>query len=64
MVSLTSPFTVMANFLFLHNPSTPTQALDARIGEEEKNRKPKEVQPIETGSGAPNLLPGLFRRLL
>ena len=32
-------------------PSIPTQAIDARMREEEKNRKQKEEQKIETGSG-------------
>ena len=31
-------------------PSTPTQAIDARMGEEEKNIKQKEEQKKETGS--------------
>ena len=35
-------------------PSTPTQATDARMGKEEKNRKQKEEQKKETGRWAPN----------
>ena len=31
-------------------PSTPTQGMDARMGEEEKNRTQKEGQKKETGS--------------
>ena len=30
-------------------PSTPTEAIDARMGEEQKNRKPKKEQKKETG---------------
>ena len=37
--------------------STPTQAIDARMGEEEKNRKQKGEQKKETGSGPPAQLP-------
>ena len=32
-------------------PSTPLQAIDARIGEEEKSRKQKDEQKKGTGSG-------------
>ena len=32
-------------------PSTPTQTIDARIGEEEKNRQEKEEQTKETMTG-------------
>ena len=42
----------------------PTQAIDARIGDEEKNRKREEEQKKETGSGPPAHLPGPFDRLL
>ena len=45
-------------------PSTTTQTNDERMGEEEKNRKQKEAQKKETGSGPPTQLPGLFHRLL
>ena len=45
-------------------PSTPTQAIDARMGEEEKNRKQKEGQKKEAESGPPTQLPGPFVRLL
>ena len=45
-------------------PSTPTQAIDAHMGEEEQNRKQKEKQKKETGSGPPTQLPGQFGRLL
>ena len=44
-------------------PSTPTQAIDARIGEEEKNRKQEEKKK-ETVSGPSTQLPGPFRCLL
>ena len=40
--------------------STPTQAIDERIGDEEQ----KEEQRKETGSGTPTQLPGPFGRLL
>ena len=42
----------------------PIQAIDARMGEEEKNRKQKEEQKKETESGSPTHLPGPFSRLL
>ena len=42
----------------------PTQVIDVRMGEEEKNRKQKEEQKKETGSGPPTQLPGPFGRLL
>ena len=45
-------------------PFTPTQAIDARMGEEEKNRKQKEEQNEETGSGVPTQLLGPFKFLL
>ena len=34
-------------------PYTPAQAIDALIGNEEQNRKQKEEQKKETGSGPP-----------
>ena len=37
-------------------PSTPTLAIDERMGEEEKNGKQKEEQKKETGSGPPTQL--------
>ena len=45
-------------------PSTPTQAIDAHMGEEEKNIEQKEEQKKETGGGAPTQLSGSFGRLL
>ena len=45
-------------------PSTPIQAIDAHMGEEEKNRKQKEEHKKETGNGSPTHLPGPFDRLL
>ena len=39
-------------------PSTPTHEIDARMGEEEKNKKQKEVQKKETGSEPPTQLHG------
>ena len=43
-------------------PFTPNKATDARIGEEETNRKQKEEQKKETGSGALTQLPGRLLR--
>ena len=46
-------------------PSTSTQAIEACMGEEEKNRKQKEEKKgIEIGNGAPAQLPGPFGCLL
>ena len=45
-------------------PSTPTQAIDALMGEEEENRKQKEEQKQETGRRPPTQLPGPFGRLV
>ena len=45
-------------------PSTPTQAIDASMGEEEKNRKHKEEQKKETRSGPPTQVPAPFGPLL
>ena len=44
-------------------PSTLTQAINAHMGEEEKNRKQKDEQK-ETGSRPPTQLPGPFGHLL
>ena len=45
-------------------PSTPTHAIDAHTGEEEKNRKQNEEQKNETGSEPPTQQPEPFGRLL
>ena len=45
-------------------PSTPTQAIDAHMGEEEKNRKQKQERNKETRSERQTMLPGPFCRLL
>ena len=38
----------------------PNSVINARMGEEEKNRKQKEEQRKETGNGPPIQLPGLL----
>ena len=45
-------------------PSTPTQVIDARMGEEEKSSNQKEEQKKETGNWPTKQLPGLFDHLL
>ena len=45
-------------------PSTPTQGIDAFMGEEEKNKKQWEEQKEETGSGPLTHLPVPFGPLL
>ena len=45
-------------------PSTPTQAIDALIGEEEQNGKQKEEQKKKQGAGPQPSCLGLFAHLL